>query len=239
DKEWALAEELRSSASCIACAQTCAIVDVRNFFLKYGLRIDKFTQLMLNISKALLRANSIQRSKSNECFQTIAELNRTHQNEFLSLARNYIRLWNFGLIEPGINQEFVLTMISEAKKKIDSFAAAEETIYKSCGMTTRFKLALAPTFPGAAQLSEAQYVRFNVAGADNLLRREFKRVLSSREAVGELFDGGDEVTFHYIGELDEEKIIRQVGITLASYKIPLFNYSFELRGDLKLTHFMS
>lgn len=239
DKEWNLAEELRKKALCLGCSQSTAIVDVDKFYAEHGLDIEKFSQLMFNISKSMLSANSIQRRKSEECFKSVNELNKGYEAEFLSLSRNYIRFWNFGLSQPGINPEFMLNMINEAKKKIDEFAAAEETIYKSCGMTTRFKLALSCAFETASKLSPAKYTRFEIKDFNDLYKKEIKQTLLAREEVCQIFDGGDEVTFHYSGELNPDNITRQISIILSNFKIPLFNYSFEnMKGNLKLTHFM-
>jgi hypothetical protein len=240
DKEWQLAEELRKDILCLGCSQSSAIVDVNKFYSEHKLDMGKFSELMFNISKSMLSANSIQRRKSEDCFRSVNILNKGYEADFLILARNYIRFWNFGLNQPGMNPEFVLNMINEAKKKIDAFSAAEETIYKSCGMTTRFNLALAPAFHTAAKLSEAKYQHLEIKSLDDLHKKEIKKKFSEREALTKIFDGGDEITIHYTGIVDSEEIIRQIRTIISSYKIPLFNYNFaNVKGDLKLTFFIS
>ena len=240
DKEWQFAEELRKGIVCLGCSQSSVIVDVNKFYGEYGLDIEKFSQLMLNISKSTLSANAMQRRKSEDYFRTVNCLNKDHEADFLSLSRNYIRFWNFGLSQPGMNPEFVLNMINEAKKKIDEFAAAEETIYKSCGITTRFRIALSCAFATSSQLSPAKYSSLEIKDFDDLYKKEIKKEIIAREVIGEIFNGGNEVTFHYTGILNPESIIRQISIVLSTYKIPLFNYNFEnIKGDMKLTSFIS
>jgi len=239
DKEWQFAEELRKNILCLGCSQSSVIIDVDKFYKEYGLDIEKFSQLMLNISKSTLFANSIQRRKSGEYFKNVSYLNKNYEADFLILSRNYIRFWNFGLSQPGVNPEFVLNMINESKKKIDEFAAAEETIYKSCGMTTRFKIALSCAFEKSGELSPAKYTHIEIKDFDDLYKKELTKKLLAREAVCNLFDGGNEVTFYYKGTLDPETIIRQINIILTNYKIPLFNYDFKnIKGDLKITSFL-
>ena len=239
EKEWMLVEDLRDKVACLGCGQSSVIVDVNRFYNEFGLNINKFSELMFNISKSMFSANSIQRRKTNELFKSVAKLNKQHQSDFMILARNYIGIWNFGLQQQDINQEFVLNMINEAKKKINEFAAAEETIYKSCGMTTRFKLALSPAFETAGRLSSAKYEHLELKDYDDLLKKEFRKILSGREVISQIFDGGNEVTFHIVGNLDYNNLIKQIEILLSNYKIPLFNFNFSrVRGDVKLTEFL-
>ncbi|MBI2630193.1 hypothetical protein HYW76_03750 [Candidatus Pacearchaeota archaeon] len=239
DKEWQLAEELRGNVLCLGCSQSSAIVDVDKFHNEHGLDIEKFSQLMLNISKSVLTANSLQRRKSGEYFKSVNQLNTGYEADFLSLSRNYIRFWNFGLSQPDIKPEFVLNMISEAKKKIDEFSAAEETIYKSCGMTTRFKIALSCAFWTATKLSHPRYTKLEIKDFDDLYKKEIKKAITDRETICQIFDGGNEVTFHYSGLLDTKEIIRHIGAILSTYRIPLFNYNFEnVKGDLKIVSFL-
>ena len=239
DREWQLAEDLRKEVLCVGCSQSSVIIDVNKFYSEHGLDVEKFSQLMFNISKSLLSANSIQRRRSEDCFRTVNYLNKGYEADFLSLARNYIRFWNFGLHQKGMDAELVLNMINEAKKKISEFAAAEETIYKSCGMTTRFKLALAPAFETAAKLSPAKYEHLEINNYDDLLKKEVKKILFEKEMSFQIFDGGNEATLKHVETFDAKNIIRQVKKIISDYKIPLFNFDFSnIKGNLKLTHFI-
>jgi len=241
DREWQFSSELVKNVACLACSQSSIIVDVNRFYNEYGLDAEKFSQLILNISKSLLSANSLQRRKSGEYFKDIIKINKNYEADFFNLSRNYIRFWNFGLAQPNINQEFVLNMINEAKKKIDKFTAAEETIYKSCGMTTRFKIALSckGEIPSSDILSPPKYLPIEISDFDDLYKKDIKEELLSREVICDLFDGGNEVTFYYKGMPDIENIARQISVILSNYKLPLINYNFKkIKGDLKLTSFL-
>jgi len=48
-----------------------------------------------------------------------------------------------------LNQNYVIELIKSTKEEIDNFCVSEETIYKSCGMPTRFKVAFSCLFNGA------------------------------------------------------------------------------------------
>ena len=224
----------------VACGQSSLVVDVEKFYKKYGLNVDKFSQLMLNISKSFLSANTIQRKKSLDYFKDIINLDKSNEKEFLELSRNYIRFWNYGLDQPGIDQKLVLNMISEAKKKINEFSEAEETIYKSCGMPIRFKIALSCAFSNSEdKLSSARYKKFVVNGLEDLYGKKIKKELVKREIVSELFDGGNDVTFHRTGELSSEDVIREISFILNTYKLHLFSYSFgNIKGNTKLTSYI-
>lgn len=236
EKEWL---EDKNSLS-VACAQSSLIVDVEKFYEKYGLNVEKFSELMINISKSFLSANAMQRKKSLDYFRDLINLDKENEKNFMELSRNYIRFWNFGLNQPGINQDLVLNMISEAKKRINELAGAEEIIYKSCGMPIRFKIALSCAFENSEdKLSEARYKKLAINGLEDLYNKNIKKEVIKKEIISDLFDGGNEVTFHRFGELSPEEIIREISFILNTYKLNLFTYSFEnIRGNSKLTSYL-
>jgi hypothetical protein len=222
-----------------ACSQSSLIIDVEKFFSLNGMDIDKFSLLMFNISRSFLSANSLQRRKSEDYFKSVSKFDKINEKEFLEFSRNYIRFWNFGISQPGINQSLVLNMINEAKKKIYEFSLAEEIIYKSCGMPTRFRIGLSCAFETSQEkLSSAKYKPLKIQGLDDLYKQKLKKELIERENVSFMFDGGNDVTFHRSGNFTSEEIIREFSIVLNSYKFPLFSYNFEnLKGDAKITSY--
>lgn len=238
DKEW----QARALDNClsIACGQSSLIVDVEKFYSIYGLDTIKFSELMLNISKSFLSANSIQRRKSQEYFRNIINLDKKNEKEFLEFSRNYIRFWNFGLLQPGIDPKLVLNMVSEARKKVDQFSIAEETIYKSCGMPTRFKIALSCSFKEASEnLSVAKYTKTEIMNLDDLYKPKIKKEIVEKESVTQMFDGGNDVTFHRTGIFEAEDILREISIIMNAYKLPLFSYRFGgMKGDMKITSYL-
>ena len=240
EKEW----ETRTDCLILACSQSSLIVDVEKFYSLYKLDIEKFSQLMFNISKSFLSANSLQRRKCEDYFREIIALNHPYEKEFLELSRNYIRFWNFTLSrieeKPEITQEKVLHMINEAKKKIDEFAIAEETIYKSCGMPTRFKIALACAFSKVAEkLTKPKYQKLEIKNLEELYSPKIKREIIARENVTSMFSGGNDVTIHRTGNFDPEDIVKEILIIMDNYRIPLFSYNFgKIKGDMKLDSFI-
>ena len=224
----------------IACAQSSLIVDVEKFYSLYGLDIEKFSQLMINISKSFLSANSLQRRKSQEYFQNLISLDKKNEKEFLEFSKNYIRFWNFGLLQPGLDQKLVLNMISEAKKKIDQFSASEETIYKCCGMPTRFKIALSCAFhTSVKKLSEAKYKPLEINNIDELYKPKTKKEIIDKEQVTSLFDGGNDITFHRGGNFNSADVVREISVIMNTYKMPLFSYNFKnIKGDSKISSYL-
>ncbi len=224
----------------VACGQSSLIVDVEKFYLLYGLDTLKFSELMLNISKSFLSANTIQRRKSKEYFKNIINLDKKNEKEFLEFSRNYIRLWNYGLSRPGIDAKLVLNMINEAKKRVKQFASAEETIYKSCGMPMRFKIALSCAFREANEnLSPATYRRLEINNLDDLYKPKMKKEIVERENITSMFDGGNDVTFHKNGVFTSEDALREISVVMNTYKMPMFSYSFgTMKGDMKITSYL-
>ncbi|MBU0957749.1 MAG: hypothetical protein KKF56_02970 [Nanoarchaeota archaeon] len=231
-------KEINQEVSILACSQSSIILDVNKFFLINGLNTEKFVDLMFNISLSLLSANSIQRRKSNEYFKEVLNLN-PEEYDFMRKSSNYIRFWNYGLNQPGINQELVLNMINEAKKKMKQFSHDEEVIYKSCGMTTRFSIDFSCAFESSIDnLSPAKYQPLEIKTTEDLYKKEIKKKLKDREEISELFSGGNDVSFYPTGRLDTNEILREILVILNSYKIPFFSFDFgKIKGDLKLTSF--
>jgi hypothetical protein len=235
EKDW-ISHETKDQV-CVACTQSSIILDVGRFISKYSLNSDKFSELVLNISKSILSANSLQRRKSQDYFKSIISLN--HNKEFLNISRNYIRFWNFGLSQEGINQDFVINLISEAKKKVDSFSRAEEIIYNSCGMPSRFKLAFSCAFKESAEnISEAKYSQLEITNFEDFYTQKIKKEISAREIVSEIFNGGNDVTFHRLGPITPQEFIREISAILSTYRLPFFSYNFEkIKGDMKITSY--
>jgi len=235
-------KERQEKENCLvfACGQSSLIVDVERFYSIYGLDVEKFSQLMLNISKAFLSANSIQRRKSQEYFKGVISFDKKNEKEFLEFSRNYIRFWNFGLQQPGVDPKLVLNMINEAKKKVEQFSIAEETIYKSCGMPLRFKLALSCAFKTSDEkLSQAKYEKIEINNLEDLYKTKIKKQIIDRESVSSMFEGGNDVTFHRNGIFNPEDIAREISFILNTYKIPMFSYNFKnIKGDMKITSYI-
>jgi len=194
-----------------------------------------------NIVKSLLYANSLQRRKSDEYFKDIVKLTFPHVREFFNLSKNYIRFWNYGWKEPDLNQNYVIELIKSTKEEIDNFCVSEETIYKSCGMPTRFKVAFSCLFNGLKfNFSKRSPQKIEIKKLEDLYSKKVKEMLSVKEEIFQAFDGGDRARFYRTGKINSKDICREFNIILKTYKIPFFCYEFsEVRGaELKLTSFI-
>jgi len=65
-----------------------------------------------------------------------------------------------------------------------------------------------------------------------------KSALEEKEVYSSLFDGGDILSIHIVGEPKPADIFREVNIMLNTYKIPFFSLNFERGKELKLDKFM-
>ncbi|MEM4330470.1 MAG: hypothetical protein QW273_00480 [Candidatus Pacearchaeota archaeon] len=236
-EEWKNKEEARV----YCCSQSSLIFDVEKFYSDYGVSVQKFSEVMLNISRSLFYLNYVQRKKAEELFFSLKEQLKKEKKEFLELSRHYIRLWNYSLsIMDSYKQEEIINMINEAKKKIESFSIAEETIYKSCGMPIRFKLALSCAFrKSLEELSEAKYKRLGIYDFNNLYEQKIRKEIKYRESISDLFNGGNDVSFHRLGDYDIEDIIREVFFILNNMRFPFFSYNLEgIKNSVKLTDYL-
>jgi len=108
-------------------------------------------------------------------------------------------------------------------------------------MPSRFKLAFSCSFEDPEEkLSPAAYTHLEIKNFEDLYKPKIKKEIMAREILSEIFDGGNDVTFHRVGTLETEDIVREINIILNTYKLPFFSYNFEkIIGDLKLTSFLN
>jgi hypothetical protein len=74
------------------------------------------------------------------------DLNRPYKSNLFSHSKNYIRFWNYGWKEYKLDPQLVLELMKSTKETTDEFCMSEETIYKSCGMPTRFRIGFSCAF---------------------------------------------------------------------------------------------
>jgi len=240
DDDWGIyMQKVRDNVIGISCAQSQIAININRFFEVYHTDTE-FRQAVLNAAKALLIANTIQRRKSNEYFKNINVLNNTPQ-EFYKYSRDYIRFWNYDWhkdIEHGSN---LFELIKSTKDVVDTFCYSEETIFKSCGIPIRFKIAFSSAFRNFDPLfmGERDYKKATVKRAEDYYTGEIKNFLTVREKMFEIFDGGDRLRIFRTADFQTTDILHELGILLNAYKIPFFTYDFSsLRGVVKLTNFM-
>lgn len=220
-KEW---ESMQEKPICIACSQSTVIIDVKKFYDNYGFNFARFKELLLNVSKAFLSTNSILRKKIRDYFKDkIPNYNR----DFLELSRNYIRLWNFGLLDPELEKGKVLDIIHKSKERIDEFARIQDRIFNSCGMPIRFKTALNQASKRAKEgLSSAKDKQMQVEGVSSIIEK-LGETIEETGKISSYFDGGVHVTFDRIGKAKNSKeLFAEISLLINKHYIGFFSYNF-------------
>jgi hypothetical protein len=231
EDEWNIyKEEFEKTTPSIVCGQSAISIDVDGFF-KETKSTSQFRQLILNSAKTLLFANSNQRNRSNEYFKFLLELNKPNTN-LLFYSRSYIRFWNYGWKRNKSEDENTIESIKSTKELIDEFCTAEETIYKSCGMPTRFKVSFSCIFRDTYKelFTQEKFKKLQIKGINDLYSEDIKKIIFEKEKIFNIFDGGDRLRFYRGGIINEKEIIRELIIIMNSFKIPFFCYDF---GQIK------
>ncbi|MFP4403725.1 MAG: hypothetical protein ACLFPJ_05210 [Candidatus Woesearchaeota archaeon] len=231
---------LNKSRGVVCCSSTIN-VDVKRFFEIDG-KMDNFRKLINNILKTLFIANSAQRSRSNEYFRNIINLNNQMQQEFFSIARNYIRFWNYGWKNPSLNQEFVIDLIKSTKKEVLDFSLTQEAIYIACGMPTKFNVAFSCAFSTfSKELSTKDYLNIKIEDSNDIYKDEIKNYLKTKEEIFKIFDGGDRVRIFRSKKTSSLEIIREIDSLINLYNLPFFCFDFSKiqNKEKKLTSFFN
>lgn len=224
----------------IASSQSSIAVNMNKFFETYKSGAE-FRQAILNASKVLLSANAIQRRKSNEYFRNINNQNIPFAADFYRFSRNYIRLWNYDWHKDIKDNQEMIDLLNSTKELIENFCISEETIFKSCGIPIRFRIAFSSAFKNfdLKFMGEREYTKTTVKNIDDYYSGDIKEFIIAREKLFEIFDGCDRLRIFRSYESTADDIMREFSFILNTYKIPFFTYDFsQLRGTVKLTNFM-
>ncbi len=239
EEEWKLyLDHFKGKLFGISCAQSSVIVDLNTFFNQYQSQ-DDFRKFIINLGEALFRANSNQRRNSNIYFGNLDKINGINQKTFYRFSRNYIRFWNYDWQEK--QQPYILDLLESSNQLLKKLSNTQETIFRSCGMPIRFRIAFSSAFSkfDLQFLSSRKYSKRNIQGIKDLSSSGFQSYVKTREKVMNIFDGGDRFRIFRNGKIDPEEIIHEFNFLLNTYNIPLFSYDFsEMRGDIKLTRFL-
>ncbi|MFH1317378.1 MAG: hypothetical protein ABII01_07695 [Candidatus Woesearchaeota archaeon] len=243
ETEWKMyKKELQRNLKSMVCAHSTIMVDAERFFNEESMEIDDFKNLNLKIAESLLNANSIQRKRSDEFFSNIIKLNEPNINDIFIYSKNYVRFWNYGFKRNDIDQDDLINLFKKTKRAVDKYCIYEETIYKSCGMPTRFRIAFSIAFDDFVQniFSKPMYKPFIITGLKDFYNEENKKILERKEAFFKIFDGGDLITFYRKGNYDSKDIIREISFILNTYKIPFFRFNFgnPIESNMSLSKFM-
>jgi hypothetical protein len=225
----------------VSCSQSQIAININRFFEAYHTDTE-FRQAVINAAKTLLVANTIQRRKSNEYFRNINSMNSPNQADFYKFSRNYIRFWNYDWHKDIQENNNLFELIKSTKELVDNFCHSEETIFMSCGIPIRFRIAFSSAFRNfdSRFMGERDYRKATVKKVEDFYTGEIKAFINARERMFEIFDGGDRLRIFRTNDFASIDIIHEFSILLNAYKIPLFTYDFSgLKGTVKLTNFMT
>ena len=149
------------------------------------------------------------------------------------MSRNHLRLLNYDFLTEKFGIDFTIDLLKRIKNKIYDFTFSEETIYKSCGMPTRFKIVI------ASNNSVDSVVHF-VRQAEDLHNAQVKKNLNICERKSDVLSGNVIVEFIRHGNMNSQDMAREWILLLTSYKLPFFVYKFKKTEgiDLRLDEFL-
>lgn len=223
----------------LVCSMSSVGIDMNRFLTEYK-DFNQFREVIMKIAKALLFANSLQRRKSEEYFREIMKISDVYTKEFFYFSKNYIRFWNYGWKEKP--ETYYFDLLKNTKEIIDNFCSSEETIYLSCGMPMRYKIAFSCSFSAFVKdkFTKKKFPPLQINKVEDFYSKEVKEMLEEKEKIFEIFDGGDRLRIKRSGDINANDICREFGIIINTYKIPFFCYDFDVikSGNLKLTSFI-
>jgi hypothetical protein len=241
EQDWKIYyNKFKGNVTSVGCSQSQIALNINRLLENYNTE-KEFRDAVLDAAKTLLHANMVQRRKSNEYFKNINNINYPHSSDFYKFSRNYIRFWNYDWHREIQENNNLFELIKSAKEVVDNFCYSEETIFKSCGVPIRFRIAFSSAFRNfdAKFMGERDYKKFTIARSEDYHNSEIKNFLEVREKMFETFDGGDRLRIFHKSDFSANDIMHELGILLNAYKIPLFTYDFSgLKGTVKLTNFM-
>lgn len=203
------------------CTQNTYCVDVHRFLRHHPL--SELREALLASMDAIGKTNIAVRSKIEDILP-----DELIEPTTLSMARTYVRFWNYGLKEPTIDQETVLLLLESTKEVLEHFTLGQETIYTSCGMPMRFRLGFAPLFSSAIPraFSSKKFPRLEVSTSATLSSQAVEQMLHDRERTSAVFSGGDRVRIHRHPDVEAETVLREMLWLHKTHSLPLVCYAF-------------
>ncbi|MGM5484966.1 MAG: hypothetical protein ACQEP1_03795 [Nanobdellota archaeon] len=214
--------EMQGRMKSIICSQSTIKIDLPAFFRES--KSYKLKELILNISKSLLYSNSEQASRSNDQFRKIINMNDSRR--LFSFSRDYIRFLDYEPVMSELDHETMLSIMKTCKKIAEDFGTTEESIYKSCGMPRRFRIAFGSTH---------NITKIRVNSINDLSSQENKEIIYRQEELNPVFDGGETFSILRRNEFTIKDIIHEIDMILSTYNIPFFCYDFGQRKDTDMT----
>ncbi len=238
DEEWKnYLKTQKGSLKGICCSQSSMVVDYEKFF-KSSSSSAEFRKLVANCLKSLVIANTMQRRKAFEYFRHIEGLSKDNPKGFFSMSRNYIRIWNFDIER---SEEKTIGLLESCKGLAEEFCRAQETIFQSCGIPSRFRAGFSSAFRKISPeaLTDRAYNKTTISKVQDFFEEITKKRLESREQVFNIFEGADRVRFFRSANSTPKDIVMEISTIISSFRLPFFCYDFaKLKGRVKLTDFM-
>ncbi|MCF7872250.1 hypothetical protein K9L97_04410 [Candidatus Woesearchaeota archaeon] len=226
-------------------SETSLCVDFYRFFKEYK-NASVLLDFLLRASKSLLLATTAMRRRSDLLFATLNRLNGKYQSKFFSYSYNYVRLWNYDVALESSSKfmlefdEFI-DLLGSIKDEVDEFCKSEETVFKSCGIPIRFKIALSSAFSRFDRdfLSKRVYSKITIKCIGDFNDASLRENLRRREELLKIFDGGDRIRFFRAPNFKTDEVLDEIKHILTNYNLPLFAYDFkERKGEVTLDNFM-
>ncbi len=243
ERDWKLyRNEYQGTMPGLVCGTATFLIDIERLFSNTKEhQTGAVIELMGKIAKSLLLTNAEQRERSEHFLQGLIQLSPDHAQNYFMFSRNYVRFWNYGWKTPAYDQAFVIAYLSESKKAVDEYCLSEETIYKSCGMPTRFRIAYSCTDQGSATklFSPANYRRVTIhSPTDFFSNDEINTTISTKEDIFKQFDGGDRITFDRPLPKKSEDVVNEISYILNTFRLPFFRYHFTNQSEIPLTRYL-
>lgn len=235
-------DEYQGTMPGLVCATATFLIDIEQLFsTTKEHQAAAMIELMGKIAKSLLLTNAEQRERSEHFLSDLIQLSPAHAQNYFMFSRNYVRFWNYGWKTAAYDQAFVTQYLSESKKAVDEYCLSEETIYKSCGMPTRFRIAYSCTDAGSAKkiFRPANYRRITINNpTDFFSNDQINDIISTKEEIFRQFDGGDRITFDRPLPKKPDDVVNEISYLLNTFRLPFFRYHFTNQNEIPLTRFL-
>jgi len=222
--------ELKGKIPGLVCGNAAFMIDIdRLFNLTEEHRTGAVIELIVKLARSLLLTNAEQRARSEHFLKPLIQLAPQHAKDFFKFSHNYVRFWNYGWKSQNFDQAFVTKYLSESKKAADDYCINEETIYKSCGMPTRFRIAYSCVNKRNANsmFSKPNYKRIEInSPMDFFSNDKINKAIDTKEEIFRQFDGGDRLTFDRPKPEKPEDAVNEISYILNTYRIPFIRYKF-------------
>lgn len=232
--EWPLVLARAPQLSAVALSQNGLALDADEFSRRLG-SARQLETLLFTVAKVLLRAENLKRRQSFALFPALHRAGGDASADVFKFTRSYLRIWNYDFER----HEAFFAALASLKGDLDEYCFNQETIYKSCGIPMRFRIALSSSFRTFSKsFARRAYHKESVRGLASLRSPKSVATLRRREWLSTLFDGGDRVRFFRDAPDDDYALVQEIQYLLHEFSLPLVTYDFRpLRGDFKLTAF--